>query len=123
MLARAVILAIHAYRRWLSPLKGYSCPHNALHGNGSCSQFAISAIEERGLVDGWRALQVRFGECKAAAKTMAEKRRKQLEGVADGCADACVVDGAVSACAPPNVTPDCHAPDCGSIDCSPDCSF
>jgi putative component of membrane protein insertase Oxa1/YidC/SpoIIIJ protein YidD len=38
-MANIAVGTIKLYRRYLSPLKGFRCAHNALHACGSCSGF------------------------------------------------------------------------------------
>lgn len=58
MLTRVVLAPVHFYRRFLSPLK--SCP--SCRYLPTCSEYAIEAVEKRGVVRGlfmaaWRLLR------------------------------------------------------------------
>lgn len=66
IIGSCALIAIKTYKRFLSPYKGFSCPHNSIHKNGSCSDFAISAIRAGGFRLGVDALKQRFLECKQA---------------------------------------------------------
>jgi uncharacterized protein len=54
---RLVLAPVHAYRRWLSPLLPRRCKYEP-----TCSQYAVDAVEEFGVVRGvilatWRLLR------------------------------------------------------------------
>jgi uncharacterized protein len=54
---RVVLAPVHAYRRWLSPLFPRRCKYEP-----TCSQYALDAVEEFGVVRGailaaWRLLR------------------------------------------------------------------
>jgi putative component of membrane protein insertase Oxa1/YidC/SpoIIIJ protein YidD len=55
-IADGVVLAgIGAYRRFISPHKGFRCAYGAMYGRGSCSDVALRIARRRG---GLRALQL-----------------------------------------------------------------
>ncbi len=62
--------AVIAYRRTLSPVKGFRCPHHLVHGAGSCSDFGLDAFRAFGFREGYRRLRKRVLECKDAARTL-----------------------------------------------------
>ena len=74
--ARVVDLAIRAYQRWLSPLKGpnRACAHRVLHGGDSCSQHVRGVIAERGLVASVPRVVQRFHACRDAAADLHRPR-------------------------------------------------
>jgi hypothetical protein len=54
---RVVLAPVHAYRRWLSPLLPRRCKYEP-----TCSQYAVDAVEQFGVVRGvilatWRLLR------------------------------------------------------------------
>jgi uncharacterized protein len=54
---RLVLAPVHAYRRWLSPLLPRRCKYEP-----TCSQYALDAVEQFGVVRGvilatWRLLR------------------------------------------------------------------
>ena len=69
---RASLRMIRVYQRWISPYKGYRCPHRLLHEGASCSQHIATVIRTHGA--GRHALhlaQERFEACGQAAQVLA----------------------------------------------------
>ena len=64
------VLAIDGYRRFLSPYKGFSCAHNRIYDQGSCSDFGREAFAQHGIRRGWHLMRMRFAACKSAAASM-----------------------------------------------------
>ena len=58
MIARLVILLIHAYRWMLSPLLGQNCRYMP-----SCSLYAEQALQQHGLIRGGRMGLLRLARC------------------------------------------------------------
>ncbi|MES2933063.1 MAG: membrane protein insertion efficiency factor YidD [Pseudomonadota bacterium] len=83
------LLLIAAYRRWLSPLKGYSCAYRIYCGGTSCSTYGTRAIERHGVILGVAILRRRFGRCSTAYYQYREARpismRSSQAGFCDGC--------------------------------------
>lgn len=77
---RGAILLIEAYRRWLSPRKGYACPHRLLHHGDSCSAAAVRLYRTLGPVAATRAMGSRLWSCRTAAQTLA----RTTDGVPPG---------------------------------------
>jgi len=104
LLARAAVALIRVYQRWLSPVKGFRCAHNALNGSGSCSQFGARAISELGFARGVGQLKIRLDECRVAAEQLmqnaheaSEEDKNKKEGTASRAADWCTLS---SGCIP-----------------------
>lgn len=57
------LLAIRAYQRFLSPLKGYACAFRVLTGRDSCSAYGYRVIERFGLPRGLVLLRRRMHAC------------------------------------------------------------
>lgn len=57
------LLAIRAYQRFLSPLKGYACAFRVLTGRDSCSAYGYRVIERFGLLRGMALLRRRTRAC------------------------------------------------------------
>lgn len=74
-LAAAVI---RGYQRWISPYKGFRCAHRQLHRGLSCSEFALQAVLERGVLEALPDIRNQFRECGAAARMLREQRRPPL---------------------------------------------
>jgi len=62
----AAVGAIHAYRRWLSPVKGFRCAPQAVHGQGSCSQYALTVLQAHPFGPARALLRDRFQACAEA---------------------------------------------------------
>lgn len=71
---RLALALIGAYRRWLSPYKGFRCAHAALHGGASCSQAVADIVAGHGLWQGRRHIRARFHACRAAYQELAASR-------------------------------------------------
>lgn len=67
----AAIRLIEAYRRRLSPRKGYACPHRLLHHGESCSAAALRLYGTLGPIAATRATLARLWSCRMAAETLA----------------------------------------------------
>ena len=65
--ARGTVGLIKAYRKWISPYKGFRCAHQHVHGEGTCSSFGLDAFRTNGFREAKRLLGERFRECKVAA--------------------------------------------------------
>ena len=76
LVARSAVLCIEAYRRYVSPHKGYVCAYHAATGRSSCSRYAQQAIGRRGVWDGIALLRRRFERCALAAAAFAERTAK-----------------------------------------------
>ena len=69
---KGAVLCIEAYRRYLSPYKGYGCAYRAATGRSSCSRYAQQAIGRRGVWHGTRLLRRRFERCALSAAALAD---------------------------------------------------
>jgi uncharacterized protein len=58
MIARVLIGLISLYRRWVSPLLPPSCRFHP-----TCSEFALEALRQHGLVKGGALAVHRIGRC------------------------------------------------------------
>jgi putative component of membrane protein insertase Oxa1/YidC/SpoIIIJ protein YidD len=100
----AIASSIGFYQRHLSPLKGFCCAHNHLHGRGSCSQFAQRVVLKFGVVRLIPLLKLRFRACRRAFATLSESGRKSQEGGSNSgkeisgedIAKSCAADAAVN---------------------------
>ena len=73
---------IRAYQRWISPYKGFRCAHRQLHGELSCSEFALREVLDRGLVAALPGIRNQFRKCGAAARFLRQQRRAEMLAVA-----------------------------------------
>jgi putative component of membrane protein insertase Oxa1/YidC/SpoIIIJ protein YidD len=83
----AMLLAIAFYRRWISPLKGFSCAYRVYTGHASCSRLGFRAIRRYGALRGMAVLRARLTRCADAHR---EHRQMHLHlhsqaGFCDGC--------------------------------------
>lgn len=61
------LLAIRAYRRWLSPRKGFRCAWAAASGRGSCSSVGLTVFRRAGWRRGFALMRRQFDRCAIAA--------------------------------------------------------
>ena len=86
-LNKVILEILHWYRSNISPKKGYRCAHNTLHGNGSCSDWALSVTQSESAVEMIKKLPNRFIECKSAfialknILSLRRIRKKELKSV------------------------------------------
>jgi len=70
-LAKTIAInSITVYQNYLSPYKGFSCPHRQLHGGESCSTYIKRILSEQSLIEVVKSSQKRFQDCAAASKTL-----------------------------------------------------
>lgn len=71
-LAKAIaIKSINGYQRYISPVKGFSCPHRLLHGGDSCSDYVKKMLNQQSLIQAVKSSRQRFRDCAKAGKTLA----------------------------------------------------
>lgn len=71
---QAALASLNVYRRHLSPRKGFSCPHQLLHMDESCSAYISRILTNQSLSEAIRLAPQRFKDCKAAAQTLSSQR-------------------------------------------------
>ena len=130
------VLAVDAYRRFLSPRKGYSCPHRLLHGRRSCSAHGRLILRRVGVFHFRVLMRRRFERCRAARlqlvamaefdpnRSEANQRRRGHAYCGHYYFDIpfCAADGLASnngSCVPSNCDGFDLPGDCGGCDCSP----
>lgn len=64
------INSITAYQNYISPFKGFSCPHRQLHGGESCSTYIKRILSEQSLIEVVKSSQKRLQDCASASKTL-----------------------------------------------------
>ena len=125
LVRQVAFAAINTDQRYISPHKGFACPHRVLYGGESCSGYIKGAIAQKGLLEATSIAGERFEACKAASLIL---RSQQLESEKHNrrrweahclnnpsmCCDGC--GSCIS-------LPDCSLPDCGSLDCISCCGF
>ena len=112
---RLVLAAIRAYKRHVSPRKGFACAWRVHRGGASCSTLGYRAVSRHGVFRGLGILDRRLERCRAVHERQAGARRpagalRAQAGFCDGC-DAPSCDG------PACDTPSCHAPSCDPAFC------
>jgi putative component of membrane protein insertase Oxa1/YidC/SpoIIIJ protein YidD len=103
--ARAAVAAIGAYRRFVSPYKGFCCAWRAHTGGASCSTLGLRAIRRYGCRRGLGVLRRRLDRC-GIAHRRCSKPRAAARREAGFCDLACV---------PCDI--DCGSAACGAIEC------
>ena len=63
LLRTLALWAITAYRRWLSPHKGFACAHRVHQGGPSCSAVGLRLIRRHGVWHGVPLLRQRLRRC------------------------------------------------------------
>ncbi|NWF60447.1 MAG: membrane protein insertion efficiency factor YidD [Fischerella sp.] len=64
------INSIIAYQNYISPRKGFSCPHRLLHGGDSCSDYIKRSLTEQSLTEAVKSSLQRFKDCASASKIL-----------------------------------------------------
>ena len=77
MVRRSAITSINAYQRYLSPRKGFACPHRMLYQETSCSEYMKRLMAEKELLATILAAPARFMDCQQAAAKLLSTGRCQ----------------------------------------------
>lgn len=67
---KTAINSIVAYQNYISPRKGFSCPHRLVHGGDSCSDYIKRMLTEQTLVEAVKSSLQRFKDCAHTSKTL-----------------------------------------------------
>lgn len=67
---QAAIASLNTYQKYLSPRKGFSCPHRLLYSGESCSDYVKRLLTEQKLRTAIQMAPRRFKACKLAAQTL-----------------------------------------------------
>lgn len=62
--------SITAYQNYISPNKGFSCPHRLVHGGVSCSDYVKKMLTSQSLVAAVSSSINRFQDCAIASRTL-----------------------------------------------------
>lgn len=114
--ARLALLLITAYRRYISPFKGFSCAYRCHTGRASCSALGFRAVRRFGLGGGLAILRWRLNECHAVHQ--ARPPLRSPGGRESGFIDSCDLPSLDC----PHVN--CHLVDSAlnaAADCAPGC--
>ncbi len=64
------INSIIAYKNYISPHKGFSCPHRILHGGDYCSDYVKKMLNNQSLTEALKSLIQRFQAYSKASRTL-----------------------------------------------------
>jgi len=64
------INSIIAYKNYISPHKGFYCPHRLLHGGDSCSDYVKTMLTNQSLTEALKSSIQRFQNCTQASITL-----------------------------------------------------
>lgn len=116
----ALIAAIRAYQRHLSPRKGYGCAYRLVHGGSGCSGVGLRLVRRYGVWQGVWLLRQRLRRCQQAQRQRLARLHWQSGAV--GCEEALCCSAADPACSglcglasvgqqtPQNQNPKTHTP-------------
>ena len=62
----ALIAAIRAYQRHLSPRKGYGCAYRLMHGGSGCSGVGLRLVRRYGVWQGTLLVRERLRRCRTS---------------------------------------------------------
>ena len=118
LLAKLSLRAIHAYQRFLSPRKGYSCAFRCATGRDGCSGYGYRVIQRFGLIAGLALLRRRLrlcGDTYRRRTTVPNPVLYYQRGDCDpGCGGDCLPDlSGNNICNPCDVC-NCSGGDCGN---------
>jgi putative component of membrane protein insertase Oxa1/YidC/SpoIIIJ protein YidD len=68
--SQAALDSLNSYQKYLSPHKGFSCPHRLLYGSESCSDYVKGILMQQDLRTAIQMASQSFKSCKAAAQTL-----------------------------------------------------
>lgn len=70
------IESITADQKYISPSKGFSCPHRLLHGGDFSFNYVKPMLNEQKLHQAIESSIKRFQDCTAASKTLTSSKAK-----------------------------------------------
>lgn len=98
MMNKLAIALIRFYQKFISPRKGFTCAHRALHGGDTCSVAVRKIIESNGLYSGFKSIQSRFRECQYASKEISLNQKAGLDCLECGDIGGCLDSGGFGGC-------------------------
>lgn len=72
--SRTALASLNSYQKYLSPRKGFSCPHRLLYGKESCSDYLKGILMKQDLKTAIQMAPQRFKACKMAAQTLPSQK-------------------------------------------------
>lgn len=76
LLGWVAIVGIKAYRKWLSPIKGFKCAHGMATGKGTCSGLGLRYFQKTGPLKALMLLARQFDRCALAARSLRGEESK-----------------------------------------------
>jgi putative component of membrane protein insertase Oxa1/YidC/SpoIIIJ protein YidD len=73
---RTALWSIDAYQKYISPRKGFACPHRLLHGGLSCSDYVKELLTHQNLTSAIQSSTRRFRDCALASKALKSEKRE-----------------------------------------------
>jgi len=77
---RGAIAGIEAYQHYLSPRKGFACPHRVLYEGPSCADYIKGTFKQQSFIDAVKVAPQRFRACHLAATTLQSQISRQEGG-------------------------------------------
>ncbi|MEM6254552.1 MAG: membrane protein insertion efficiency factor YidD [Cyanobacteria bacterium P01_D01_bin.156] len=77
IISQLVSRLIKVYQRYLSPYKGFSCAHRAVHGGPSCSAYFSESVVTHGVASAIPLFRQRLGDCRQAYYALKTSASKQ----------------------------------------------
>lgn len=90
----ALIAAIRAYQRHLSPRKGYGCAYRLVHGGSGCSGVGLRLVRRYGVWQGVWLLRQRLRRCQQAQRQRTARLHFQSGHCDTGCCECAQICGA-----------------------------
>lgn len=76
MIRLIAIAFVKGYQYFISPFKGYTCAHNALHQNGGCSSRVLAHIKDRPMTKWYLSYKQELSACRDAFEIIEKDRGK-----------------------------------------------
>lgn len=67
---KTVIHSIHLYQKYISPRKGFACPHRTLHKETSCSEYVKQLFVNQDLISAIHLSSQRFQDCSLSSQAL-----------------------------------------------------
>jgi len=95
---KIILKIILFYRHYISPYKGYKCAHHHVHGDGSCSYWALGVIEKRGVFYFICNVRPRLVECQLAYEGLKEPKDEKSDDNENKQSDKCCIPVEIASC-------------------------
>lgn len=98
MLKFLLVISIKAYQRYVSPIKGFNCAHNHLYGEGSCSNWALSILDNKGVIALCAEMPTRIEQCNDASEKIKENSDCKKHDSDSSNVDKCCIPAEITSC-------------------------